>query len=93
LFGYIYSEAINRYLGSELATGFDDPAFPPTGEGFLELPASFDAGSYLLEYWNTFTGEPIKTVPVVVTEENRRIPILSHRVDIAVKLKPATAAK
>jgi hypothetical protein len=93
LFGYLYDEAINRYVGSDLATGPNDPAFPPTGEGTLELPGSFAPGSYRLEYWNTFAGEPIKTVPVVVTEENRRIPIPDHRVDIALKLKPAAPGK
>ncbi|MCK5849506.1 MAG: DUF5060 domain-containing protein [Kiritimatiellae bacterium] len=87
LFAYIYTDAINRNKNSLLATGHDDKAFPKSGKGWLNLPGKLTNGAYRLEYWNTFSGEIIDTTEVSVSDKQRRIPVISHRVDLALKLK------
>jgi len=87
LFAYVYSRGINRRKDSTPARGFDDPSFPESGEGKLIVPERLRDGTYTLEYWNTFTGQPIRTETVVISGRDRSIPLINHRVDLALKLK------
>lgn len=88
LFGYIYNRAINLRRKSIVPTGFADPSFPESGAGTLTLPEVVRNGKYRIEYWDTYSGKMIQTVEVTVTDAKRKIPIRSHRVDLALKLKP-----
>jgi hypothetical protein len=87
LFAYVYRKECNRRRDSRAAASFDDSSFSASGEGSMEAPALLGDGTYGVEYWNTFTGEPISTGTVNVTATSRRIPLLDHRVDLALKMK------
>ncbi len=89
LFAYVYSCAINRHKYSLVAKGADDKSLPESGNGFLAVPHDFQNGDYTVEYWDTFAGSVINTAEVTVSAESRRIPLISHRVDLAIKVKPA----
>ncbi len=87
LFAYIYSQAINTHNRSTVVNSFTDPTFPESGAGALEAPITLANGRYRLEYWNTFTGKLIKTGTITLADSKRKIPIISHRVDLALKVK------
>jgi hypothetical protein len=87
LFAYIYSRGINRKKNSTVPRGFEDPSFPESGPGKLTAPEELADGRYTLEYWNTFTGKPVKTSTVTIGGRDRSIPIMSHHVDLALKMK------
>ena len=87
LSAYVYNRAINRHNNSRFASGFDDPAFPLSGRLYLEAPARLRPGRYEVEYWNTYTGKPISKTAISITEQNRTVPLIPHRVDLALKMK------
>ena len=87
LFAYVYSKGINRHNASTPARGFEDPSFPQSGPGKLMAPEELRNGRYTVEYWNTFTGRPIGRDTVSLTDHDRAIPLMSHHVDLAVKVK------
>ena len=87
LFAYIYSRGINRKDNSTVPRGFEDPSFPESGPGKLIAPEDLADGKYTLQYWNTFTGKPIRTDTVTIGGRDRSIPIMSHHVDLALKVK------
>ncbi len=88
LFAYIYNSAINRHRSSTIAKNANDPNFRESGKGKLSLPWRFENGEYRVEYWDTFAGKVIKTRTITVTDANKDVPIISHRVDLAIKVKP-----
>ncbi|RMD75566.1 MAG: hypothetical protein D6820_14480, partial [Lentisphaerae bacterium] len=88
LWGYIFNTKINRERTSIFPRSFDDKRFEASGIGILELPADFENGKYSLEYWNTFTGQVIDKFNITIDATHKTIPIMSHRVDLAIKLKP-----
>ncbi len=92
MFAYIYSSAINSPNRSRVANSFHDSSFPVSGKGDLVAPRLLQPGHYEIEFWNTFTGDIISTAEVTITAKQRRIPILSHRVDVALKVKPLQPA-
>lgn len=93
LFAYIYNRAINRYNASVAPNHFADDNFPDSGVGTLLLPREMDNGKYRLEYWNTFTAKIIREIEVDISAGQRTIPIIAHRVDLAIKLKPVKTQK
>ncbi len=88
LFGYIFSNQMNQYKKSRQPSGYDDPTFPESGQLDLLLPADLKPGEYRLEYWNTFKGKPFKTQRITLNKTKQTLPVISHRTDLAIKLKP-----
>ncbi|MBN2301148.1 MAG: DUF5060 domain-containing protein [Lentisphaerae bacterium] len=89
LFAYLCNKAINHRNRSIVATGFNDPSFPESGVGGLEIPEIMLNGAYTVEYWDTFAGKIIGSSKVSLSDTQRKIPIISYRVDLALKMKPA----
>ncbi len=89
LMAYICIEDVNKNESSVVPKGFADGRFPESGPGELTVPRSVAAGIYKVEYWNTFTGKVIESTEVSIGLK-RTIPIISHRVDLAIKMKPAS---
>jgi hypothetical protein len=87
LFAYIYCLAINQSDYDTAAKHFNDERFPESGPGTLALPIGLTNGKYRLEYWNTYAGSILETREVIVSDAARNIPLISHRVDLAIKLK------
>ena len=87
LFAYIYCARINRNKSSRSASGFADPSFPLSGALKLKLPVRMTPGAYHLSFWNTFTGEIIEQKEIRLRPGQKTIPLLTHRVDLALKLK------
>ncbi len=79
---------MNQSRNSIPADGFNDKSFPSTGDGHVEVPATFKNGKYRVEYWNTYKGKVIDTEKINISGWSRRIPIISHRVDLAIKVRP-----
>ena len=77
---------MNNFRDGQLAKDFNDKDFPESGQGLMNLPKTLKPGAYSLEFWNTFTGEVISRSEITI-DDKRRLPILNHRVDIALKLK------
>ena len=92
LVAYIYSNAINRHDFSATIRGFNDPSYAKSGDGFLIAPGELENGRYDVEYWNTFDGIVVGRSSATLTAGNRRIPVISHGVDIALKVKRAPQA-
>jgi hypothetical protein len=87
LFAYVYCSKINENSTSTPAKGFDDPAFPLSGHLRLCLPVKMTPGTYSLSFWNTFTGDVILEKEIRLAPDQKVIPLLGHRVDLALKLK------
>ncbi len=87
LMAYLCIDAINQATNSVIPRGADDWTFPKSGLGKLNAPAVMTNGVYKVEYWNTFTGKVIDSATVTLDHDNRTIPIISHRVDLAIKMK------
>lgn len=91
LCGYVYNTKISKYkkrdFNAPCPESFDDDSFRESGAMYLDLPDGIEDGSYVLEYWNTFTGRVIDRRKVTVDADNRLVPLMSHRVDLAFKLK------
>ena len=88
LFAYVYTAAINTRDDSMVPDSFDDPRFPRSGAGALRVPRALADGPYRVEFWDTFRGEAIATEEVRISAGQRLIPLISHRVDLALKLRP-----
>lgn len=86
-FAYVFPSWSSSPDRSRPAAGFDDPDFPPTGRGWMALPDLLEEGVYRVEFWNTFTGEIFRRERFHLTETDRELPLPSHRVDLAIKLK------
>ncbi|WFB34423.1 hypothetical protein P3T73_09640 [Kiritimatiellota bacterium B12222] len=84
---YIYSAGLSRSRNSRPAEGMNDDAYPRSGPGWIYVPDVMEDGQYEVEFWNTFTGEMFKKETVFLHPESREIPVPSHRVDVAMKLK------
>ncbi len=89
LYGYLFHDTINHTNSSRVANGWDDDTFPESGEGALFAPDQMENGSYLVEYWNTFTGDIVGEQSFVLSDESREIPVMNHRVDLALKVRKA----
>lgn len=87
LFAYLYHPSINHPKTATVGKGFEDPAFPESGKGKLRVPPALQPGAYRLEFWNTYTGKVISSHNITITKEQRHIPLMNHRVDLALKLK------
>ncbi len=87
---YVFCKEANRLHKAQPARGFDDPAFPLSGQGWMEAPEELADGVYNIEYWNTFEGSVLGTEFVEIRSGQRRLPIPSHRVDLALKVKRQT---
>ena len=89
---YIFAEALNRPFAGLAAENADDPRLSESGPGVLELPPELLPGTYRLEIWNTFEGRILGTEIVTLAEPSGTSPRLlrlpSHRVDLALKLRP-----
>ncbi len=70
-----------------------DPVGGKSGQGRLIVPDLLQNGNYRLEYWNTFTGQVIEQIKVTLDGNSRSIPVISHRVDLALKLKSLDGRK
>jgi hypothetical protein len=88
LWAYVYNHAINMHKSSTPPSGFEDPEFEPCGIASVRIPERLEPGNYKIEYWDTFTGKPIDSTTVKITEDAHWIPIRDHRVDIALKMTP-----
>jgi hypothetical protein len=87
LLAYLHTKVANRRHNSEPAKRFDDPAFPRSGKGWLDVPVGLAPGHYSVEYWNTFEGKVVQCAEVDLAAAPQRIPIPDHRVDLALKVK------
>jgi hypothetical protein len=83
---YLFCKAVNRRNHSAVATGADDERFSLSGEGQMTVPEIVADGPYRLQYWDPATGRILKEVAVVLNAERRTLPLLAHRVDLALKL-------
>ncbi|MFT5127320.1 MAG: hypothetical protein ACI8W8_000923 [Rhodothermales bacterium] len=88
LWAYVYNHAINMNRSSTPASGFEDPEFEPCGPASVRIPERLQPGDYKIEYFDTFSGKPIGSTTVKITEDHHWIPIRDHRVDIALKMTP-----
>ncbi len=86
---YLFSKAANRRNNSLAPRDAEDPRFPPTGEGWLDVPDTVGHGRYRVEYWDPQAGAILSETEVTLDAEKRRIPLPSHRVDLALKLNLA----
>ncbi|NQZ71313.1 MAG: hypothetical protein HRT89_24980, partial [Lentisphaeria bacterium] len=87
LFAYIYHRKINMEKRSFFVKSSSDARFADSGIGQMDLPFNMKNGNYKLEYWDTFTGKIIKSITVKVSDANKRVRVLNHKVDIAIKMK------
>jgi hypothetical protein len=86
LYAYVFNRETNQMRTSRPADSFSDIWFGESGISYLHVPSNLRAGSYVIEYWNTFEGEPIERREITLGGE-RVIPLISHHVDLAVKMK------
>ncbi len=86
-FVYVYPPEISHANKSQVARGFNDPEFPISGKGWLAVPKRMRDGLYQLEAWNTFTGKRFLQQEVPIGPTLREVPLPSHRVDVALKLR------
>jgi hypothetical protein len=87
LFAYAYTESVNRYKDSVLASSRTDERLPLVEKSSLLLPDTIENGDYKVEYWDTFTGKVISAKTVKVSDDRRTVDLLPFSADLALKLK------
>jgi hypothetical protein len=87
LFAYVFHRELNQTRTSRPAESFSDPSFPETMSSHLRLPYDMTPGLYVVEYWDTFRGAVIERREVALTGQEDVIPLIAHRVDLALKAK------